>query len=132
MVKNILFTAATFCFLFLSACQAFLTSQGAYFQGTTSMLNLHPDQAEELVECAQDFMRQSLEEKEEAAKLLSIDISQKLKVGTVAVHGCDDRKELSSTGPMSWVRSRLWLFRPRQCGSPRDVGTASIASKKLP
>jgi hypothetical protein len=132
MVKKPSFAVFVLLFLWVAGCESFAPFQASYFQGTTSMLNLHPDQAEELVECAKDLMKQSMVENEAAAKILSADISEKLKAEAASVYSTDDRQELSSHGPMSWVRKRLWPFKLRQHGSPRGITTTAIASKKLP
>jgi hypothetical protein len=114
------------------------------------MLYLHPDQAEELVECARDHIKKQAllknteDEVAAAAKILSLEISEKLKMeatattaagASVGVHGDDYQVGHNSHhqhhGPMlSWFRKRVWPFNFRW--QHHAISTTAMASKKLP
>jgi len=95
----------------------------------STRLNLHPDQAQELAACAHDLMKQAMEEKaKESAKLLSRDISTKLKRVNDDEEEClIDENDQEICGPVSWARKRLWPFK-QAWGS----GTAPSVASKLP
>lgn len=90
------------------------------------------------------MMKDSLKEKEEAAKSLAVDISSTLKAETKGIasshagdavpHGFENSGSNSSRGPMSWVRNRVWLLKHRQNGSTAGgiMSSTAMASKKLP
>jgi hypothetical protein len=149
MVTKPTFISLLYVFLWAGCCQAFTTLSG-YNAGRESMLNLHPDQAEELVECARDHIRkQTLLKRTEVAgdaNILSLEISETLKkeamartttgvpIGVGGGGGGDDNQFTSNHshhyGPMmlSWVRKRLWPFKLQR----HVIATTAIASRKLP
>jgi hypothetical protein len=101
---------------------------------TTRVLRLHPDQAQELADCAHDFMKLAMEEKaieQQKQKLLSRDISKRLKMESdrdcLVTNNGEEEVYSGGNGPVSWARKRLpWPFRP---------GTGAVvnaAANKLP
>ena len=113
-------------------CEAFSSSPDSNLRSihVSTTLALHPDQAQYLVECAQDIMKQAMEEKQEAAALLSRDISNTLKIDTTAVPEphllfVEDHHQ-DTCGPLAWARQRLWPFKQQG----RQVAATMVAATK--
>ena len=96
----------------------------------SSCCRLHPDQAQELADCAQDIMKRcALEEKQQAIDMLKPDIYLKLKTEAAAVdEEClllEEDEEHQVCGPIGWARKRLWPFAAKDHSGRLDGGLAA-------
>ena len=132
-MKSTVVAASRFLLLLLLAfaegARAFAPAVGS--PHASSSLSLHPDQAQELADCAQDLMKRALEEsKLEAIDMLKPDIYLKLKTEAANVdEEClilDDDDENQVCGPIGWARKRLWPFKGQDAEQGRlDGGLAA-------